>query len=270
MAVGILDSSLGGLTLVDAVMSQLPDVPLVYLSDDAHAPYGVATADVIFEKTTAATQRLFDAGCDLVVLASGTSSAVALRKMQESWVPQGKRVLGAYVPLIESLVGRAWGDNSAPRPAALRHVAHFATPAAAQSRAFQRELAFRATGIDVETQACAGVVDALEDGDGILAEAIVRSHVAALLRRMPAPDAAVLGCSHAASLVDVFQDALGTNVKILRQMDVVADSLADYLERRPEMVGAGEGTVFLTTGDPVVASDRATAALRRQIAFEAA
>ena len=270
MAVGIFDSGLGGLTVLDAVQKRLPDVPFVYLGDSAHAPYGVRTPDDIYNLTTAATQRLFDAGCDLVILACNTASAAALRRMQESWVPTDKRVLGVFVPLIEALTEREWGDNSPPREVAVKHVALFATPATVSSRAFQRELAFRAIGVDVEAQACGGVVDAIEDGDLILAEALVRSHVDALKRKMPHPDAALLGCTHYPLMEGIFQDALGTDVKLYSQADLVAESLADYLGRRPEMVGPGQASAFLTTGDPKQVSSRATQFLRRQITFESA
>ena len=270
MAVGIFDSGLGGLTVLDAVQKRLPDVPFVYLGDSAHAPYGVRTPDDIYNLTAAATQRLFDAGCDLVILACNTASAAALRRMQESWVPTDKRVLGVFVPLIEALTEREWGDNSPPREVAVKHVALFATPATVSSRAFQRELAFRAIGVDVEAQACGGVVDAIEDGDLILAEALVRSHVDALKRKMPQPDAALLGCTHYPLMEGIFQDALGTDVKLYSQADLVAESLADYLGRRPEMVGPGQASAFLTTGDPKQVSSRATQFLRRQITFESA
>ena len=270
MAVGIFDSGLGGLTVLDAVQKRLPDVPFVYLGDSAHAPYGVRTPDDIYNLTTAATQRLFDAGCDLVILACNTASAAALRRMQESWVPTDKRVLGVFVPLIETLTEREWGDNSPPREVAVKHVALFATPATVSSRAFQRELAFRAIGVDVEAQACGGVVDAIEDGDLILAEALVRSHVDALKRKMPQPDAALLGCTHYPLMEGIFQAALGTDVKVYSQADLVAESLADYLGRRPEMVGPGQASAFLTTGDPKQVSSRATQFLRRQITFESA
>jgi glutamate racemase len=270
MAVGIFDSGLGGLTVLDAVAARLPDVPLVYLGDSAHAPYGVRTPDDIYNLTTAATQRLFDEGCDLVILACNTASAAALRRMQESWIPRDKRVLGVFVPLIEALTERQWGDNSPPREVAVKHVALFATPATVASRAFQRELAFRAIGVDVEAQACGGVVDAIEDGDMILAEALVRSHVDALKRKMPTPDAAVLGCTHYPLMEKVFQDALGPQARVFSQAHLVAESLADYLTRRPQMIGAGRDSKFLTTGDPARVSARATQFLRRQITFTAA
>jgi glutamate racemase len=190
--------------------------------------------------------------------------------MQDSWVPRDKRVLGVFVPLIEALTERRWGDNSPPREVAVKHVALFATPATVRSRAFQRELAFRAIGVDVEAQACGGVVDAIEEGDMILAEALVRSHVDALKRKMPDPDAAVLGCTHYPLMEEVFQDALGPGVKVFSQANLVAESLADYLARRPEMVGPGTESVFLTTGDPRKVSDGATRFLRRKIEFRSA
>jgi glutamate racemase len=270
MAVGIFDSGLGGLTVWDAVSKRLPDVPFVYLGDNAHTPYGVRDADDIYNLTTASVERLFGAGCDLVILACNTASAAALRRMQESWVPRDKRVLGVFVPLIEALTERQWGDNSPPREVAVKNVALFATPATVRSRAFQRELAFRAIGVDVEAQACGGVVDAIEDGDMILAEALVRSHVDALKRKMPHPDAAVLGCTHYPLVQEVFQDALGPDVAVYSQPNLVASSLADYLGRHPDKIGPGTEAAFLTTGDPKRVSSRATQFLRREIKFSEA
>ncbi|WP_270729953.1 glutamate racemase [Shimia sp. Alg240-R146] len=270
MAVGIFDSGLGGLTVLDAVSKRLPDVPFVYFGDNAHAPYGVRDADDVYGLTTQAVERMWDAGCDLVILACNTASAAALRRMQESWVPQDKRVLGVLVPLIEALTERSWGDNSPPREVEIKHAALFATPATVASRAFQRELAFRAIGVDVEAQACGGVVDAIEDGDMILAEALVRSHVDALKRKMPEPQAAILGCTHYPIMHDTFQAALGKDVKVYSQANLVAESLADYLGRHPKMVGTGTENLFLTTGNVQKVSDRATQFLRRQITFEAA
>lgn len=270
MAVGIFDSGLGGLTILEAVSRRLPDVPFVYLGDNAHAPYGVRNADDIFALTCAGVERLWDEGCDLVILACNTASAAALKRMQETWVPPDKRVLGVFVPLIEALVERQWGDNSPPREVAVKHVALFATPATVASRAFQRELAFRAIGVDVEAQPCGGVVDAIEQGDEILAEALVRSHVDALKRRMPRPEAAILGCTHYPLIEKAFRDALGPGVRVFSQAELVAESLADYLARRPAFVGTGTRARFLTTGDPRAVSDRATQFMRHGIAFEAA
>ncbi|PID36617.1 MAG: glutamate racemase [Rhodobacterales bacterium] len=270
MAVGIFDSGLGGLTVFDAVEKRLPEVPLVYFGDNAHAPYGVRDAQDIFELTTAGVERLWQEGCDLVLLACNTASAAALRRIQERWLPEGKRVLGVFVPLIEALTERDWGDNSPPREVGVQHVALFATPATVASRAFQRELAFRAIGVDVEAQSCGGLVDAIEEGDMILAEALVNSHVDALKRKMPAPQAAILGCTHYPLMEAEFQKALGPEVKVFSQADLVAQSLAYYLKRHPAMIGPGTTRKMLTSGDPLKVSARATQFLRREITFEAA
>jgi len=270
MAVGVFDSGLGGLTVYEAVARRLPDVAFVYYGDNAHAPYGVRDADDIYQLTCKGVARLWDEGCDLVILACNTASAAALKRMQESFVPGDKRVLGVFVPLIEALTERHWGDNSPPREVEVKHVALFATPATVASRAFQRELAFRAIGVDVEAQPCGGVVDAIEAGDEILAEALVKSHVEALKRRMPHPEAAILGCTHYPLMQKIFQEALGAGVKVYSQADLVAESLADYLSRHPEFTGPGKVSKYLTTGDPASVSAKATQFLRRPIRFEAA
>ena len=270
MAVGVFDSGLGGLTVHQAIAARMPDLPLVYLGDNAHTPYGVRTPDDIFALTCAGVERLWAEGCDLVILACNTASAAALKRMQETWLPQGKRVLGVFVPMIEALTERQWGDNSPPREVEVKHVALFATTATVASRAFQRELAFRAIGVDVEAQPCGGVVDAIEDGDEMLAEALVASHVEALKRRMPHPQAAVLGCTHYPLMEGAFQKALGPQVKVYSQAGLVAESLEDYLNRRPEYRGSGTQSKFLTTGDPARVTAKATQFLRQPIRFEAA
>jgi glutamate racemase len=269
MAIGVFDSGLGGLTVLSALIKRLPDVPFVYYGDNAHAPYGVRTSDDIFNLTCAATERLWREGCDLVILACNTAAAAALHRMQTTWVPSEKRVLGVFVPLIEALTERQWGDNSPPREVAVKHVALFATPATVASRAFQRELAFRAIGVDVEAQPCGGVVDAIEQGDEILAEALVRSHVESLKRRMPHPEAAILGCTHYPLVEQAFAEALGPDVTVYNQANLVAEALADYLTRRPEFIGTGTRSRFLTSADPKAVSSKATQFMRKQVVFEA-
>tara|TARA_R110002124_G_scaffold114463_14_gene269028 strand:- start:5976 stop:6785 length:810 start_codon:yes stop_codon:yes gene_type:complete len=269
MPVGIFDSGLGGLTVQQAIAMRLPEQAVVYLGDNKHAPYGVRDHEDIYELTKAAVERLWVEGCDLVIIACNTASAVAVKRMQETWLPKDKRVLGVFVPLIEAVTERQWGDNSAPREVDVKQVALFATPATVATRAFQRELAFRAIGVDVEAQPCGGLVDAMEDNDLELAEALVQSHVSALLRRMPNPQAAVLGCTHYPILKDIFQAALGTGVEVYSQGNIVAESLSDYLGRHPSFAENG-GARFLTTGDAAKVSTAATRFLGKKMVFQSA
>ena len=269
MPVGIFDSGLGGLTVQQEIASIIPEQSLVYLGDNQYAPYGVRDHDQIYTLTQNAIKRLWKEGCDLVIVACNTASAVAVKRMQEEWLPQDKRVLGVFVPLIEAVTERKWGDNSAPREVNVKQVALFATPATVATRAFQRELAFRAIGVDVEAQPCGGLVDAIEENDFELAEALVQSHVSALLRRMPNPQAAVLGCTHYPILKECFEKALGPNVEVYSQGKIVADSLVHYLKRHPIFIESGD-TLFLTTGDVSKVNLAATRFLGKKMLFKSA
>ena len=144
------------------------------------------------------------------------------------------------------------------------------TAATVASGAFPRELRFRARDVTVVPQACEGLVEAIEAGDFDRARATAERHVAALLARLPRPQSAVLGCTHYPLMEGAFQKALGPQVKVYSQAGLVAESLEDYLNRRPEYRGSGTQSKFLTTGDPARVTAKATQFLRQPIRFEAA
>ena len=275
MAVGIFDSGLGGLTVLDAVTRRLPDLPFVYFGDNAHAPYGVRDGRRHLPADHhRRVERLFDAGCDLVILACNTASRRGAAPDAGDLGAQGqarpRRLRPADRGADRAALGRqlppARGRGEARR--ALRHARR-----RSRSRAFQRELAFRAIGVDVEAQACGGVVDAIEEGDMILAEALVRTHVDALRRKMPEPDAAVLGCTHYPLVEEVFQDALGPEVKVFSQPDLVADEPCRLPAAGTRDAGRGDGADVpdhrrsapgLGPGDPVPPTkDRVPCRMRR-------
>lgn len=269
MAIGVFDSGLGGLTILHALIDRLPGQDFIYLGDNAHAPYGLRAPRAVHDLTIAGVQRLFDEGCRLVILACNTASAVALHDLQVDWLdPAEHRVLGVFVPIIEHLTRRDWGDNAPPTHTGLRDVALFATPATVASGAFPRELKFRARDVRVEAQACDGLVEAIEAGDNTQAEALVGAHVAALLGRLPAPQAAVLGCTHYPLVEPAFRAMLPAATELVSQPALVADSLADYLRRHPRFAGGGGAVRFLTTGDPGRVSARAAAFMGKPVAFE--
>ena len=129
-------------------------------------------------------------------------------------------------------------------------------------------LAFCATGFDVVAQSCGGVLDAIEEGDDILAEVLVQSYVSALLRKMPNPQAAILGCAHYLFMQDIFQDAFGPSVKVFSRASLVAESLADYLVCHPNMKQSGQMSKFITTRDAVQFYVKASKFLRREITYD--
>lgn len=269
MAIGVFDSGIGGLTVLKALVERMPEQDFIYLGDNANAPYGLRSADEVFTLTCAGVRQLFDAGCRLVVLACNTASALALRRLQMSWLdPAEHRVLGVFVPVIEHLTRRDWGDRSPPTHTGLSDVALFATPATVASGAFPRELHFRARDVSVEPQACDGLVEAIERGAWSEAEALVARHVAALLERLPVPQAAVLGCTHYPLVEAAFREALPPETALVSQPRLVADSLAEYLARHPRFRG-GSGLVrFLTTGIPSQVGEGAARFLGTSAQFE--
>lgn len=251
MPIGVFDSGLGGLTVLSALARALPRQDFVYLGDNANAPYGWKSPAEIYELTIAGVERLFREDCGLVILACNTASAVALHDLQVNWLnPATHRVLGVFVPVIEHLTRRDWGDNTPPTHTGLRDVALFATPATVRSGAFPRELRFRARDVSVVPQACTGLVEAIEAGELDRADAVASEHVAALLARLPAPQSAVLGCTHYPLVEAAFRRALPDTTTLVSQPDLIAASLGDYLRRQPRFA-AGTGEVrYLTTGAP--------------------
>src|SRR5215469_12382148 len=148
MAIGLLDSGVGGLTIHRAVTDRLPTADVIYLADQAHMPYGVRSGEDIVELTRAGCRRLFDAGCDLIILACNTASAIALRRLQQSWLPSLRlsgrpaNVLGIVVPTIEVVTGRAWNSHHAPSATSVPQVVGvFATQATARSQVYEVEIA---------------------------------------------------------------------------------------------------------------------------------
>jgi len=252
--IGVFDSGHGGLTTLAALQRQLPQQAFTYLGDHANAPYGPRGRDQITALTQAAIQRLFDRGCTLVIVACNTAAAVALRDLQQGWLAQhypNHRALGVFVPVIESLSGRTWGDNTAPDDRGGQKIAIFATQATVDSGAFPREMAFRARNVDIRQVACPGLVDALEDGDTVLARTLARGFANQLDGFTP--ERVFLGCTHYPIVADAFAAGLPEGTPILSQPDCVAASLEHYLERYPHHRGnlpiSGGVTKYLTTGD---------------------
>lgn len=281
MAIGVFDSGIGGLTVLRALRDAAPAQSFVYLGDQANAPYGVRAPEEVRALTRAGVERLFDAGCRLVLLACNTASALALRWLQQEWLPDAapnRRVLGVFVPVIEALIGRRWADPSPPSepPGGARSVLFFATEATVRSGAFEAELAKRAVGLTPVSIACPGLAEAIEAGREAEADALAEICARdALARALPDVDAvgraaAVLGCTHYPLAFAAFRRALPLDIPIFSQPVITAGSLARYLERNPEFDHLGAELRLLTTGDPDRVSEIASRFFGERARFEAA
>lgn len=270
--IGLFDSGHGGLTILRALTAQLPDRDFLYFGDHAHAPYGERTSPEIVALTRDAVALLFARGCKLVLLACNTAAAVALRTLQQEWLPTHapeRRILGVLVPTVEAVTGVPWlADTTTARA---HTIALFATRRTVASCAYPDEIKKRAPGIRLVQHACAGLVTLIEQGasrDDL--RAAIQGHVRDLMAELGgrAPDAVMLGCTHYPLVADLFAEALPTGIEIVSQPEIVARSLMEYLARRPEIDKPGQGNVqFLTSGNPESAGHFATTFFGRPATF---
>ncbi|WP_207457864.1 glutamate racemase [Azospirillum sp. SYSU D00513] len=258
--IGVFDSGHGGLTVLRALVEAAPDRPFVYLGDHASAPYGPRDEEEIYRLTVAGMDRLFGQGCRLVVIACNTAAAVALRRMQQTWLPTawpGRNVLGVLVPMVEAITRVPWMTEAPPsdRPPEPRTVGIFATRATVSSGSFPREIGKRAPDVRVVQQACPDLVPFIERGasDAEMAPS-VRRYAAELTDQLGGEplDAVVLGCTHYPLVAHLFAEALPPGVEVLCQPSLTAKSLEHYLERHPEYaperLGRPVEPRFFTTG----------------------
>ena len=263
MAIGVFDSGIGGLTALQALVRALPQADIVYLADQANTPYGGRPGEEIVDLVRVGCERLFDQGCDLVILACNTAAAVALRRLQQTWLPDYRaqlgrpvNVLGIIVPTIEAATGVAWNEALEQRDDKIEKLdilGIFSTPATATSRVYEIEIAKRSDAVAVFSEPCATLARQIEAGeDDAAIRPVVEAHVAALARRIGRPpDRAILGCTHYEIIADLFRAALPPGTPLIHQPDATAAAIQRYLVRHPEYAAGGTGARrFLTTGAP--------------------
>lgn len=228
--IGVFDSGYGGLTILHQVRSVLPQYDYLYLGDNARAPYGPRSFDVVYQFTREAVVKLFSMGCHLVILACNTASAKALRTIQQNDLPQldpSRRVLGVIRPTAECI-----GTITQTR-----HVGVLATEGTIKSESYVLEIKKLWPDITVTGVACPLWVPLIENNeyDTPGADYFVKKRIDTLMLRDPAIDSVILGCTHYPLLLDKILKYTPRGVRVIPQGEYVAASLKDYLTRHPEM-----------------------------------
>lgn len=230
-AIGIFDSGYGGLTIFEKIRQELPEYDYIYLGDNARAPYGPRSFEVVYQFTREAVKHLFDEGCPLVILACNTASAKALRTIQQRDLPQWeeptRRVLGVIRPTVEVV-------ESLSRT---KHIGVLGTSGTIASRSYALELAKLFPSVTVVGEACPMWVPLVENNefDSPGADYFVKQHIDRLLAKDEQIDTIILGCTHYPLLLDKIRHYLPAGITLLPQGEYVAASLKDYLTRHPEM-----------------------------------
>ncbi len=238
MKIGVFDSGYGGLTILEKIRQRLPEYDYLYLGDNARAPYGTRSFEVIYEYTLQAVKWLQAQGCRLIILACNTASAKALRSIQQCDIdPSRLRVLGVIRPTVEYVIA-----NGA------KHIGIMATPGTVSSNSYVLELEgvesrkskVERSSLVISQQACPMWVPLIEAGehnsDG--ADYFVKKYISELVQKDDQLDTIILGCTHYPLLLPKISAEVAqrlSNCKVVCQGDIVAASLKDYLGRHPEI-----------------------------------
>lgn len=255
--IGIFDSGYGGLTVLKEIKRLMPRYDYLYLGDNARAPYGTRSFEIVYQFTRQAVTYLFEQGCPLVILACNTASAKALRTIQQCDLPKmsdpTRRVLGVIRPTAEII-----GDISSSRS-----IGVMGTPGTISSGSYPIEIGKLWPDMKVYSQSCPMWVPLVEYHEAATpgADYYVRKYTDMLLGQSEDIDTIILACTHYPILYPKIREAVPQHIQVIRQGDIVAKSLADYLSRHPEIDSrlSREGTTtYLTTEDPEKFTDLAS------------
>ena len=261
--IGIFDSGYGGLTILHGIRQLLPEYDYLYLGDNARAPYGARSFDVVYEFTRQAVLKLFESGCHLVILGCNTASAKALRTIQQhdlpKWDPE-RRVLGVIRPTAEVI-------GSLTRS---RHVGVLATEGTIKSESYKLEIEKLHPGFSVTGLACPMWVPLVENGefDKPGADYFVKDSIEKLMAKDPLIDTVILGCTHYPLLLDKIKKYIPAGVTVIPQGKYIAASLENYLFRHPEMqqrLSQGGTCHYYTTESTTKFRESASLFLHEQI-----
>jgi glutamate racemase len=228
--IGIFDSGYGGLTILSEIKNRLPQYDYLYLGDNARAPYGSRSYDIVYEFTLEAVKELFERGCELVILACNTASAKALRTIQQNDLPlidSSKRVLGVIRPSTE-LIGGLTKTN---------HVGILATEGTVKSNSYPIEINKFSPEIIVSQHACPLWVPLIENGQHLSdgGKLFIKEDIEKLLEIDPKIDVIVLGCTHYPILKSYIESIVPSSIQVIAQGPIIAEKLEDYLNRHPEI-----------------------------------
>ena len=264
--IGVFDSGYGGLTILDKIREVLPEYDYIYLGDNARAPYGTRSFEVVYEFTRQAVNKLFDMGCHLVILACNTASAKALRSIQMNDLPQidpARRVLGVIRPTVECV-----GEISKNQ-----HIGVLATAGTIKSESYPSEIHKLFPEIQVSGTACPMWVSLVENNESQDegADYFIRKYIDQLLSKDPQIDTVILGCTHFPILLPKIRQYIPDHISVIAQGEYVAESLKDYLKRHPEMDAKctkNGNCQFYTTEAEEKFSESASTFLKQQISVK--
>jgi glutamate racemase len=228
--IGVFDSGYGGLTVLKSIVEKLPAYDYIYLGDNARSPYGNRSFETVYQYTREAVQWFFAKGCPLVILACNTSSAKALRTIQQQDLVESgteNRVLGVIRPTTE-IAGLLSKTGN---------VGILATSGTVNSESYVLEIRKFFPEVNVYQQACPLWVPLIENNEhqNPGADYFVKKYIDELLSQSSNIDTVLLACTHYPLLMSKLRQYFPSSIQIVAQGDIVAESLVKYLKNHPEL-----------------------------------
>ena len=261
--IGVFDSGYGGLTILNEIQRIMPNYDYIYLGDNARAPYGTRSFDIVYRFTLQAVNYLFEQGCHLVILACNTASAKALRSIQQKDLPlidPNRRVLGVIRPTVEKVGELSKNGN----------IGVFGTPGTIQRQSYNIEITKLHPTFHTYGNGCPMWVPLVEnrEADKPGADYFVKQEVDNLFAQQADIDTVLLACTHYPLLYDKIRQYVPQSAQVIKQGEIIADSLVDYMRRHPEMDARctrGGNTQYLTTENATKFAEMASIFLNRPI-----
>ena len=228
--IGVFDSGYGGLTVLKEFIELLPQYDYYYLGDNARAPYGPRSFETVYQYTLEAVKKLFNLGCHLVILACNTASAKALRSIQQNDLPNiapERRVLGVIRPSVEAIGEHLITGN----------IGVLGTRGTVMSESYMLEIKKLYPDVKVVQEACPMWVPLVENNeyDKPGSDYFVQKNINSLLSKSKYIDNVILACTHYPLLEKKIRQFLPSNINLISQGKIVAQSLKNYLHRHPEI-----------------------------------
>lgn len=253
-AIAVLDSGVGGLTVVKEVMRQLPFEKILYFGDTARTPYGPRAAEEVISFTREIVDYLVQYQPKMIVIACNTATAVA---MEDIRYRVNLPIVGVINPGARAAVGRTKTGV----------VGVIGTEGTIKSGAYDAALKRLSPRVEVVSRACPSFVPLVEDGNFRSAETFRTVSEALFPMRDPTMDCLILGCTHYPFLADSISEAMGSEVVLINSAEETAREISAILQENKEMASGEVVPVhqFFCSGDPRKFQDIAQAWLGEQI-----
>lgn len=253
MKIGVFDSGLGGLQILQALTKRLPEYSYEYYGDTKHLPYGDREEEEIYELTKFGIEHLFSKDCVIVIIACNTASAETTRRLQREYLPKSpysdRKILGVIIPTVEYAV--ASGAEQLLLLGTSRTVASGKYDRELKKLCWKQQIKVPAL-ISIATPELVPLIEAEQIAE---ATAVASRYIEIWAREV---DGVILGCTHYGLMSQKLQQDWGKHMNIISQTEIIPGKVYAYLKNHSEIETRlnrqGKRNIYLTNHSPAYLS----------------